>query len=624
MKIPIDKEAHLKKAEEYKIKIENGEDSFGDYEDSYLFHLTQAGAWNILIDKNLESLERMKTSLSEEQFYSNSNAFRLIYSLNTKYEKAGDKKNAKKMFLELLNFREALDFETAKREWDFSTIKPKDLNYEKRILELEKEFEMKKENPLKNRRSIGQRMKQLGDLALKYDYADNAIDFYLYGAKQLEPYVYNVKYDFSDEYNLLRIFYFNVQHFQALKQLFIWRYSNTKKEYIHQKAIYLTKIGFINSIQKKFQNAEKYYILAAHYYLDFALKYSYSKLSRKVYNTCRAIFLFNRANKPDFISHYSKSIIPGLKELYHSKEIINSWVWGEYLKRIYKINNQEKEAKSIVNKMITNNEKDIEIISVNLENDQKNIIKNYIDLGFRYLSLGFCEEFLINYESSMIHFEKTEEYFNLIFNLRKDIWDHIENLDNWNLMIKLCQCIKTKIELKMKKKKSINIKKYVQSFLQLTEITDEYFRFFLNGFNGIVNEEQYDYYKLLIQYDPDIFNIKNYDHWNLYYKKDEVEFLKVIKEERKKHEKPKDMEKAIKDFKLKITREGWPQIVINEIMKLYYQKNFDITEWPEDALIGFKMVIENNQDLDFIYSEGYREDSIIGILIAIGKGVIKV
>jgi hypothetical protein len=354
--------------------------------------------------------------------------------------------------------------------------------------------------------------------------------------------------------------------------------------------------------------------------LDLAMKNPSKKLILKVYNTCLALFLLNKANKPDFITHYSKQIIPELKKFYQSEEIYNNWIWGEYLKRIYQINNQEKEARSIANEIIAKNKNDIEIILEKSENDEKNIIYNFIKIGFRHLSMGFCEESLHNYESSIKHFEKIEECYNLIFKLRKNPWDHIQELYEWDLMIKLSQCINSKIQLKMNLKKSNNIKKYLRSFFQLHEIVE--FRFFLNFFEGIINEEQYDYYKLLNKYDPDIFNIDNYKNWNLYYYKDENEFFKEIKEERKEYEKPKDMEKAIEDFKLKISGEKWPQKVIDEIMKLYYEKNFDITEWPEEALIGFKILMESNFDLDTIFAEGHNENAIIGTLVGIGKGVI--
>ena len=101
MKIPNYQEAHLKKAEEYKVKIENGGGDYDDNHDLYLFHLEQAEAWDILIKNKLKSIEGMKTRLSKDQFYSNFFSLRLISSLINYYEKNGDEKNAKKTALEL-------------------------------------------------------------------------------------------------------------------------------------------------------------------------------------------------------------------------------------------------------------------------------------------------------------------------------------------------------------------------------------------------------------------------------------------------------------------------------------------------------------------------------------------
>jgi tetratricopeptide (TPR) repeat protein len=412
-------------------------------------------------------------------------------------------------------------------------------------MRLEKELKAKGENRLYSRDRIAKRLMDLGDLAAKYDDPTTRKKSFAIAGRQIEPYVYNVKESLYPPGFLLWTFYNDLQWFESLKQYYMWLYLDIRGTNHSFKSYLLERLGLVSDLQRQNARAKIYYSEAAKECMMMARSLQDSPYHLDVYEISHAASLYQRSGKLTEAQDCCKRAIARLTYFYDNHQQQGWGLSGEFLRRVYQISNDDELAEALAKSMI---QKCREAIEDEKDVDAKTILYDRIN---SYIGLGFCEEFLGNYDSAIDWFQRVVEAYHQLLESRKDIWDRVEQLSDWKDGMRYCRNIRKKIQLKRDIDNIVNSDEYLVSFFDLARVE---FGIHYGRFHRIIEEELYEYCRLLTKADPEVFKDETE---KLYWKTDEEGFIRKLEENWDEEVRHRKLKKVCKDYQLSRDVEEW-------------------------------------------------------------------
>ncbi len=605
MRPPGDLAYHRSRAAHYRAVIDGtAEDSYDSPDVAYYFHLEQAGDWDLLRAELTARLEVVRSQRTEAELRADANAFDLVVRLVRCCEGAGDGAGARAWYGELRRFDHFLTVDRIVPRWDPSFIAPKDPEYEAKILNMEREAEARGEIALERRSSFAERMMQLGELAVRYGTAQEAGEIFEQGARLFEPYAFNVR--FADTY-LLHDLYLGLRAAENLKHLLMWLFLRDESFLVRERAFLLGRLGLMAGLEGKSARARRYFHEAG----SLVEHEAEGERGRYPLMLARAALLFGRAGSTRDVNRISAEVVRALRDWYPSSPLGDWGCYGEHLRRVLVAAGQRPAAEALALEMAGRYEAEIpryydEVREAGVAGPS---IVN------PHLGLYFCRGFLGDREGALESLARAGESYRTLGSCVDTLWD--DNLGAFKYGVTLTEHLRWKTLLGAGMDSREDVEAAMAAFRAMASLHRGSFR--MGWMGEIIEDELYEFQQLLT---TNRLKPLRSSGAETYVTIDEVAFLANAQQARVERSRPKDMKRALAVFRRRWSREGWSNAVVTELARVYREKGFDVTAWPEDALLGFKMLLDRGRSLDIVYSREFSERTIVGVLQATARGVI--
>lgn len=602
MRLPGDVAFHRSQAAHYRAVLDGTEqDSYDSPETLYYFHLEQAGDWDPLKREIMAALERIRSRMPEDEFRANAEAFGLVVRLVRCCEARRDYDAAKRWFAELARFDRFLKVDRSIFPWDFSATLPRDAEYEEKIRTMDRELQARGEIPLERRQSFAERMMDLGGLAMTFAGRGEAETIFDQTARLFEPYAFNVKH--AQTY-LLHDLYVLLRRGGHVKHFLMWRFLQDESFLPDGRAFVLGRLGLVEGLSGRPQRARRYFLEAASLVETSARE---ERSGPRGLRFARATLLYSRAGERSAVDRSAGQAIHDLRMWYPDAPLGNWGSYGEPLRRVLVARGDFDAARQLAGEMVERYKAEVPTYfeAIHKAGVAASVLPN------PYFGLYFCRAFLSDERGARDALEKAEETYRKLVTCAEAPWDY--GYREWRHGAAICRHLRAMGVLSAGGASRGDTEAAMDAFRSLLQVTTL-------GQNGVVLEEElYDFQQMLSRHKLDPLPMSGPTP---YVEFDETSFLANLKQARIQRSRPKNMDKELQRFRRRWRHEGWSNEVLDELVTVYQRTGFDVTVWPRDALVGFKMLVERRRSLDIVYSRGFKENAIVAVLVGTARGVI--
>lgn len=595
MRIARDDAFHTNRANELRSSLDN--DPSGLNRQEYIFHLERARAWKRLCDERETDLNASKAK-SPGVFYESS-AFHDIIPLIRYCLSEGDLDRARRWYEELKRFQPYLRKERTEGTWDFSDAFPRDEDYEDRIRSLEREVKARGEIPLSRREDFARRMVEFGDLAQRFEGAEEARSRYEQGARMLEPFAFVARGHWSFA---LPELYLRLRWLEPLKQYNLWLVLQSDNA--QTKALLHQRIAVLDILLAQTDRARAHLRTAA--FLVEQVSPMKATIG-PIWGLADAALLYARAGSDKPAQRLADEVLPTL----HLWEDDKSWpAWSgamEMRRRILLSAGRSDEARSVTRSLL---ERCLELAPGYVALVARRELDGYaLD---PHLGAAFCWETLGELDRAVDALRRAVSAYEELLDAKESVQEGREA--GWEAMIIICTLLERKVS--GRKNELPPRDDEVHSLLSILGIQEMR----LQGLpRSILDDEILEWaQEFATRARAPLPWPQVVPYWSV----DEDAFLEQAEESERSQDLTLGPEEGLRKVIAATRKEGWPEQAVRELVRLHEVRGFRVWGWPPQARGEFRNLVERGADLGWMFTLGFSEWAVIQTLIGSAQGVV--